>query len=83
MIPKDFLPVSGLPFYLLNSAFQRLHVLNFFFNFFYLVSFNFSVALGLRCCVQAFSSCSEWERLLIAGHRLLRAAASLVAKRGV
>lgn len=29
VIPKDFLPVSGLSFHL-NGAFQRLHVLNFF-----------------------------------------------------
>lgn len=30
VIPKDFLPVSGLSFHLFNSAFQRVHIINFF-----------------------------------------------------
>ena len=37
-------------------------------------------ALGLRCCVQAFSSCGEWGLLFIAVRRLLIAVASLVAE---
>ena len=36
-------------------------------------------ALGLRCCMWAFSSCGEWGLLFIAVCRLLIAAASLVA----
>ena len=36
--------------------------------------------LGLRCCMQAFSSCSEWRLLFIAVRRLLIAIASLVAE---
>ena len=37
-------------------------------------------ALGLRCCVQAFSSCSERGLLFVAVHGLLIALASLVAE---
>ena len=45
-----------------------------FFNFIYL----FLAALGLCCCVRAFSSCSEWELLFVAVQGLLIAVASLV-----
>ena len=37
-------------------------------------------ALSLHCCMQAFSSCSEWGLLFIAVHGLLTAVASLVAE---
>ena len=51
----------------------NLHsALSFFFHFLIFV------ALGLRCCVQAFSSCSEWALLFVLG--LLLEAASLVAE---
>ena len=36
--------------------------------------------LGLRCCVQAFSSCGEWGRLFVVVCGLLIAVASLVAE---
>ena len=36
--------------------------------------------LGLRFCARAFSSCSKWGPLLIAVHRPLTIAASLVAE---
>ena len=39
----------------------------------------FLAALGLRCCVQAFSSCGEWGPLFVAVLRLLIAVASLDA----
>ena len=35
---------------------------------------------GLRCCVWAFSSCSEWGFLFLAVCRLLIAVASLVVE---
>ena len=35
-------------------------------------------ALGLRCCVQAFSSCGEWELLFIVVRRLVIVMASFV-----
>ena len=41
----------------------------FFFLFLFLFKkrdFFFLVALGLRCCVQAFSSCGKRERLCVA-----------------
>ena len=50
----------------------------FFCNFFF-----FLVALGLRCCVQAFSSCGEQGLLFVAVHRLLIVMASLVAEHGL
>ena len=40
-------------------------------------------AFGLRCCVQAFSSCSKRGLLFVAVRRLLIAAASLVAEHGL
>ena len=45
-----------------------------------LIYLLFLVALGLRCCVQAFSSCSKPGLFFIAVHRLLIAVASLAAK---
>ena len=40
------------------------------------------VALGLRCCAQAFSSCGKWGLLLIAVCGLLIEMASLVLEQG-
>ena len=40
-------------------------------------------ALGLRCCVRAFSSCGEQGLLFIAVHGLLIAVASFVAEHGL
>ena len=45
--------------------------------------FLFLAALGLRCCVRAFSSCSEWGLLFVAVHGLLIAVASLAAEHGL
>ena len=52
-------------------------------NFIYLLLkfiYLFMAALGLRCCVRAFSSCSEWGLLFPAVLGLLVAVASLVAE---
>ena len=54
----------------------------FFLINFYLFIYLFLAALGLRCCVQAFSSCSEQGLLFVAVHGLLIAVASLVAEHG-
>ena len=43
----------------------------------------FLAALGLRCCVRAFSSCGEHGLLFVAVHGLLTAVASLVAEHGL
>ena len=50
----------------------------FFFKFMY-----FLAALGLRCCVRAFSSCGKQELLFVVVHRLLITVASLVVEHGL
>ena len=62
--------------------FTKNHLLVFFF-FPYKFIYLFLAALGLRCCVQAFSSCSEQGLLFVAVHGLLIAVASLVVERGL
>ena len=52
-------------------------------GFFVCFLFIFLAALGLHCCVQAFSSCSERRLLFVAVHGLLIAMASLVAEHGL
>ena len=42
-----------------------------------------SAALGLRCCVQDFSSCGEQGLLFVAVRGFLIAVASLVAEHGL
>ena len=49
----------------------------------YLFIYLFLAALGLRCCVQAFFSCSERGLLIVAVHGLLIAVASLVVEHGL
>ena len=43
----------------------------------------FLAALGLCCCMWAFSSCGEWGLLFIAVRGLLIAVASLAAEHGL
>ena len=45
--------------------------------------FFFLAVLRLRYCTWAFSNCGEWGLLFVAVHRLLIAAASLVAEHGL
>ena len=53
----------------------------FFFNIYIYIFFNlFLAALGLRCCAQAFSSCSERGLLFLAVCGLLIVVASLAAE---
>ena len=56
-----------------------------FFFFFFLNKFIclFLAALGLRCCAQAFPSCSELGLLFVTVRGLLTVVASLVAERGL
>ena len=51
--------------------------------FIYLFILKVLAALGLRCCVRAFSSCGERGRLFDAVRGLLIAVASLVAEHGL
>ena len=56
----------------------------FFFNkFIYFILFLFLAALGLRCCMWAFSSCGERGLLFVAVRGLLNAVAFLVAEHGL
>ena len=58
------------------------HGYSFFLNKFIYFIYLFLVALGLRCCEWAFSSCGEWGLLFVVVHGLLTAVASLVAEHG-
>ena len=53
-----------------------------YFFLIYLI-YLFLAALGLRCCVQPFSSCGELGLLFVAVCRLLIAVASLVVEHGL
>ena len=55
---------------------------SFFFFSFYLFIYLFLAALGLRCCVRAFYSCSERGLLFIAVQGLI-VVASLIAEHGL
>ena len=66
-----------------NVDFAKIVFLFFtFYKFIYLI-YLFLAALGLCCCVRAFSSCGERGPLFIALHRLLIAVASLAAEHGL
>ena len=54
----------------------------FIFKFIYLFIYLLA-ALGLRCCMRAFSSCDEWGLLFIVVHGLLIVVASLFAEHGL
>ena len=75
---KEKVNVTGkiivLYLFKLKVAFRKKKLMCFFF---------FLGALGLRCCVQAFSSCGERGLLFIAVRGLLIAVASLVAEHGL
>ena len=62
---------------------QMCHLFKKFYLFIYLFIYLFMAVLGLRCCVQAFSSCSERGLPFTAVHGLLIAVASLVAEHGL
>ena len=64
------IPISDSPIGLFQLFF-------FLFSFFLYI---FLAVLGLHCCMQAFSSCSEQGLLFVAVHRLLTVVASLVVE---
>ena len=67
----------------LKSALCEIQLLKFCVFFCFSFFFSFLAALGLRCCVWAFSSCSEQGLLFVAVHGLLIAVPSLVAEHGL
>ena len=62
---------------------KKKSTLNFILFFHYLFIYLFLAALGLRCCVWAFSSCGERGLFFVVVHGLLIAVASLVAEHGL
>ena len=60
-----------------------LHLLSFFKLIYFIYYFLFWVALGLCCCVQAFSSRGERGLLFVVVRGLLTVVASLVAEHGL
>ena len=63
-------------------SFPFWFIIGFFKNkFIYFILFL--AALGLRCCVWAFFTCSEQELLSVAVRGLLIAVASLVVEHGL
>ena len=63
--------------------FQCTKVVKFILKYL-IFSFNlFLAALGLRCCTQAFSSCSERGLLFVVVRGLLIVVASLVVEHGL
>ena len=57
-------------------------IIFFIYKFIYFI-YLFLPALGLRCCVWAFSSCSEQGLLFTAVRRLLIGVAFLVVEHGL
>ena len=55
----------------------------FLIKFIYLFIYLILAALGLHCCTQAFSSCSERGLLFLTVRGLLTAVTSFVAEHGL
>ena len=66
----------------MSLRWSHLFLILFFFFSFYLFIYLFLAALGLRCCVRAFYSCSEQGLLFIAVQGLI-VVASLIAEHGL
>ena len=62
-----------------GSIYSMLNNVNKYKCIFYL----FLAALGLRCCLRAFSSCREWGLLFVVVCGFLIAVASLLAEHGL
>ena len=60
-----------------------MQISNHYVVLFFLIIFKFLAALGLCCCVWAFSRCGEQGLLFLAVRELLIAVASLVAEHGL
>ena len=75
--------LSILPSFLLSLSLPSVPLSLSFFLFYFIFIYLFLAALGLRCCVQAFSSCGEWGLLFVAVRGLLIAVASLVEEHGL
>ena len=90
-VPHSYFWSNNIPlceyttFYLRDYVFIHVFAYSYvviliFLKFIYFIYLLFLAALGLRCCVWAFSSCSERGLLFVVVRRLLIAVASLVAE---
>ena len=82
-VGSHILRVSNLSLLTLTDVicvFQFCHISMYFIFILKIFIYLFLAALGLHCCVQAFSSCSERGLLFVAVPGLLIAVASLVAE---
>ena len=68
---------------LISFKLEKKFILFYFFKDSSIFVFFFLAALGLRCCVWAFSSCSKRGLLFSVVRGLLIAVASLVAEHGL
>ena len=66
-----------------QAFYKMLLTYSFFFSFLINLFILFLAALGLHCCVQAFSSCCERGLLFVVVCGLLIAVASLTAEHGL
>ena len=73
------LSLLRFPFGNHKFVFHVCESISFFYKFIYL----FLAALGLRCCAQAFYSCSEGGLLFVEVHGLLVAVASFLPEHGL
>ena len=64
-----------------DTGFILLYLFTVFFKILFI--YLFLAVLGLRCCAQAFSSCSEWGLLFVTVRGLLIVVATLVAEHGL
>ena len=62
---------------------MSLSYIRFFKIFIFIYYHLFLAALGLHCCVRAFSTCGERELLFVVVCGLLIAVASLAAEHGL
>ena len=76
---KDLMDPQGFPDHTLKALTQNVSCFFFFINLFIFI-YLFLAVLGLRCCMRAFSSCSERRLLFVAVRGLLIAVASLAAE---
>ena len=74
------LPLGGLPSWGTDTESSSLMFIFKIYIFIYLFVYLFMAALGLCCCVRAFSSCGERGLLFVAVRGLLIVVASLVAE---
>ena len=79
LLIKQFIYVLPLLSILVISHFLLFSFFKIFIYFIYL----FLAALGLHCCVRAFSSCGERGLLFVVVRGLLIAVASLVVEHGL